>query len=125
MYSVYWYQYSGYRGEWIKPYTNEYKGILFKTGHQKGEEEFGRVIENLKRDKGVKPTWYELWDNIQCRGIIRGFDTKAEAMKFEDELSRMLGKKDFSLCENVSGITEFRIATRERTLILNKVFNKK
>ena len=62
--------------------------------------------------------------NIQWRGIIRGFKTKAEAQKFEDHLSKMLGKKDFSLCENVSGITEFRVATNERELILEKIFNK-
>jgi hypothetical protein len=122
-YSVYWYQFSGYKGQWIKPYTKEYNGKLFKTGHQKGEQEFGRVMENLKHDKGVKPTWYELWENIQCRGIIRGFKTKAEAQKFEEHLSSMLGEKDFSLCENVSGITEFRVATNDREIILDNVFN--
>lgn len=124
MYSVYWYQFSGYKGEWIKPYTTEYTGKLFKTGHQKGEQEFGRVMENLKHDKGVKSTWYELWERIQCRGIIKGFKTKAEVQKFEDKLSEMLGKKDFSLCENVSGITEFRVATRNREIILDNVFNQ-
>ena len=114
MYSVYWYQFSGYKGEWIKPYTSEYSGKLFKTGHQKGEEEFGRVVENLKHDKGIKTTWYELFEIIQCRGIIKGFRTKAEAIKFEEDLSTMLGKKDFSMFENVSGIREFRVATKER-----------
>ena len=124
MYSVYWYQFSGYKGEWIKPYTNEYNGKLFKTGHQKGEQEFGRVTENFKRDKGIKPTWYELWEHIQCRGIIRGFKSKATAQQFEDHINKMLGKKDFSLCENVSGITEFRVATNNREIILDNVFNK-
>jgi len=126
MFSVYWYVFSDYRGrsltEQIKA-KDSYLGVLYKVGHQKGEEHFGRVKNNAKYDKGKKPIWIELWGKIQCEGIIKGFKTKEDAKKVEDEILEALGPKDFNLYENISGIREFRIASQERKQILNQYFN--
>tara|TARA_R110000822_G_scaffold149745_1_gene288810 strand:- start:28 stop:411 length:384 start_codon:yes stop_codon:yes gene_type:complete len=127
MYSVYWYQFSGYKGKSLTKQNKgkyPYLGLLYKTGHQKGEEEFGRVEKNLERDLGLKPTWYELWTEIRCLGIIKGLKTKEEARKVEEDIQSQLGPKDFNLYENISGITEFRIASLDRKIILERFFNK-
>jgi len=126
MFSVYWYVFSDYRGrsltEQIKA-KYPYKGILYKVGHQRGEEYFGRVKDNAEYDAGEKPIWIELWGKIQCEGIIKGFKTKEDAKKVEDRILEALGPKDFNLYENISGIREFRIASQERKQILNQYFN--
>jgi hypothetical protein len=126
MFSVYWYIFSEYRGSSI---TEQYKakypyqGVLYKVGHQKGEEEFGRVLANAKYDKDVNPIWIDLWGNIQCGGIIKGFNSKEEAKAVEEKILQAIGPKDFNLYEKISGIREFRIASLERKEILNKYFN--
>lgn len=128
MYSVYWYIFSDYVGRGIKAQMKAkvpYRGVLYKIGHQQGEEEFGRVTKNtiLDKDSTDKEIWVRLWKSIACNGLVKGFKTKEEAKQFEEKILAELGPKDFNLYENVSGISEFRIASIERKNILNKYFN--
>ena len=47
-YSVYWYAFKGYRGDGISTqnWTDvNYEGVLYKIGHQIGNDELGRVKE--------------------------------------------------------------------------------
>ena len=126
MYSVYWYIFSQYRGSSITEQLKAkypYQGILYKVGYQRGEENFGRVKDNAEYDKDKNPIWIELWDKIQCGGIIKGFKTEQEAKAVEEKILQEIGPKDFNLYEKISGIREFRIASLERKQILNKYFN--
>lgn len=126
-YNVYWYSFEGYKGRKVTDYTGgEYRGKLYKIGVQfENGDKMNRVKENSIRDKGVKPTWAELWDTIECKGCTEGFNTKREALEFEKEILASIDKKRFGLYENVSGITEFRIATPKTFDTLSRLFAPK
>jgi len=126
VYSVYWYAFKGYRGDGISAqnWTNvSYEGVLYKVGHQVGNDELGRVKNNYKFDQGIKPVWLDLWEEVTCCGIIKDFPNKLAAKAKEESILSEIGNKDFNLVENVSGIREFRIATIARREILNNIFN--
>ncbi len=79
--------------------------------------------ENTKGDKGIKPLWKDLFAQIDCIRCV-GEWTKAQAKQLEKDILKELGRKDFSLDENISGITEFRVATLERMEKLVTIFDK-
>lgn len=126
-YNVYWYSFEGYKGKKLTDYTRgEYQGKLYKVGVQyECDDVMNRVKENSIRDKGIKPTWTDLWETIECKGCIKGFNSKVEAMKFEREVLASIDKKRFGLYENISGITEFRIATPRTFATLSRMFTPK
>ena len=126
-YNVYWYSFEGYKGKKLTDYTRgEYEGKLYKIGVQfDNGDKLNRIKENSIRDRGVKPTWTDVWETIECKGCVRGFNSKVEAMRFEREVLDSIDKKRFGLHENVSGITEFRIATPETFDTLSKMFAPK
>lgn len=127
MYSVYWYIFEEYKGKDISAQYKAkapYQGVLYKVGHQMGEEQFGRVEKNRVLDEGKRPVWVGLWNSIRCGGLLTGFATKEEAIKVEEDILYKLGPKDFNLYENISGIREFRIANIERRDILRSIFDK-
>ena len=126
VYSVYWYAFKGYRGDGISTqnWTNvSYEGVLYKVGHQVGNDELGRVKNNYELDRGIKPVWLDLWEEVTCCGIIKDFPNKLAAKVKEESILSKIGNKDFNLVENVSGIRESRIATIARREILNNIFN--
>ena len=123
-YGVYWYVFRGYRGGGITDYSKRYRGVLYKIGHQYNNgDELNRKKENTKWDKGIKPIWEDLFTEIECIRSV-GKWTKAQAKEIEDVILEELGKKDFSLVENISGIREFRVATPERMKKLLYIFDK-
>ena len=127
MYSVYWHSFTGYKGKSLTQQykaKHDYQGILYKVGYQFGDETYGRVKKNFEIEYGKRPTWFELWGTILNHGLITGFKTKEDAIKFENQILLELGPKDFNLHENISGIKEFRIANVDRKIILERYFNK-
>lgn len=123
-YGVYWYKFKGYRGGGLTDYNKKYRGVLYKIGHQYNNgDELNRMKENTKRDKGIKPVWEDLFTEIECIKFV-GKWTKAQAKMIEDSILKELGKKDFSLVENISGIREFRVATPERMKKLVTIFDE-
>ena len=125
-YSVYWHSFNSYKGTGIQPwYDAPYTGILYKVGYQEGNDPYGRVLKNAELDQGIKPTWIETWDSITNLGLKTGFKTVKEAKKFEEEVHIKLGRKDFGINETISGVREFRVATLERKVLLDSIFNTK
>ena len=123
-YGIYWYKFRGYRGGGLTDYSKRYQGALYKIGHQYNNgDELNRKKENAKWDKGIKPIWEDLFTEIECVRSI-GKWTKAQAKEIEDVILEELGKKDFSLVENISGIREFRVATPERMKKLLYIFDR-
>ena len=126
-YNVYWYSFEGYKGKKLIDYTRgEYVGKLYKVGVQfDNGDKLNRIKENSIRDRGIRPTWTDLWETIECKGCVTGFNSKVEAMRFEKEVFSCIDKKRFGLHETVSGITEFRVATPEMLATLSKMFAPK
>ena len=120
-YNVYWYDFRDYKGEGIKSLGPKYHGILYKVGHQWGTDEYQRIREN--RDREGNTAWVKLWGSITCEGM-KVFDTKEEAIEFENMVHKALGPKRFLIKEKVSGVSEFRIANKANQELLNKIFNK-
>jgi len=123
-YGVYWYKLKGYRGGGLTDYSKRYRGVLYKIGHQYNNgDELNRVKENTKWDKGIRPIWEDLFTEIECIRCV-GKWTEEQAEEIEDVILEELGKKDFRLDENISGITEFRVATPERMEKLLYIFDE-
>ena len=123
-YGVYWYVFRGYRGKGITDYSKRYQGVLYKIGHQYNNgDPLNRMKENTKYDKGIKPLWKDLFAEVECIRFT-GEWSETQAKEIEEIVLGTLGRKDFSLVENISGIREFRVATPERMKKLLYIFDE-
>jgi hypothetical protein len=131
-YSVYWYAFSDYKGRSItaqKWSSIPYLDVLYKIGYQRTNNHYQRVIDNLQHEKDKSLCWNNLWGNIQLCGLIPNL-ILGEALDKETHLlgdwnspNGLLGRKDVSIHEAVSGVREFRLASPERKELLLNYFN--
>ena len=120
-YSVYWYDLRNYKGKGIQLFGGpRYWGVLYKIGYQYGPGG-SRLRENETREGEL--AWVKLWGDIHLMGI-KQFQTREQAIKFEKKVHRKLGKKQFTIAEKVSGVSEFRIGNKQNEAILNELFHK-
>lgn len=129
IYELYWREFNYYKGGGLKRKTPsgawEYGNYsLLKTGYQekgKDREECNYKYEKVNR-------WRDLWgEHILHRKVELKLPLK-EVKRYETTLSTILQEKDFSLKENVSGISEFRLNNawrRERIEVFFDLLEKK
>lgn len=122
-YRIYWREFSGYLGEKMGKKNSvgiwEYGNFdLFKFGY----EEVGKDRVEMNDKYETENKWKDLWRIIKLRDFVE-FECTLESIKhIEGEVKKYMGKKDFWMQEQVSGITEFMLASRKKEVEAEQVF---
>lgn len=115
-YTVYVFLLDGYRGKKISPSLP-----ILKIGYTSGERPYKRLEINYRRES--PNSYFDLFSEIECIHS-RTFDSLKEAKTFERDLLTKLAKKDVYIEENISGVTELRVALDWRINELSKIFSE-
>lgn len=115
-YTVYTFLLDGYRGLKLTPNLP-----ILKIGYTAGERPFKRLEVNYRKES--PNSYFDLFSKIECIHS-KTFSSLKEAKSFERELLFKLAKKDLSIEESISGVTELRVATDWRLKELSKIFDE-
>jgi len=106
---VYGLRLEGYRGDSLIP-----SQALLKVGVSMHDALYR--LETNERLEGTN-SYRALFEIIEVVGEKK-FRTKAQALAYEREILLEIGPKDLSIQEKVSGVTELRLETPDRLLLL-------
>ena len=108
-YVVYGLRLDGYRGGSLVP-----SQALLKVGVSLHDALYR--LEANERLEGAN-SYRALFETIEVVGEKK-FRTKAQALAYEREILLEMGPKDLSIQEKVTGVTELRLETPDRLLLL-------
>ena len=106
---VYGLRLDGYRGGSLVP-----SQALLKVGVSLHDALYR--LETNERLEGAN-SYRALFETIEVVGEKK-FRTKAQALAYEREILLEMGPKDLSIQEKVTGVTELRLETPDRLLLL-------
>lgn len=122
-YRLYWREFSGYKGKRMgyKDSSNRWhygNYTLYKFGY----EEVGKDRVKINAERESRDRWVDLWSLITLRDFL-DFECTLEAIKMlESKVADYMGKKDFWMEEQPSGITEFILESREKEVKAQEIF---
>jgi len=108
-YVVYGLRLDGYRGGSLVP-----SQALLKVGVSLHDAQYR--LETNERLEGAN-SYRALFETIEVVGEKK-FRTKVQALAYEREILLEMGPKDLSIQEKVTGVTELRLETPDRLLLL-------